>query len=143
MEYATSQASTGNGNMQLYFDLEWLGFDPFDDLDALVLFDFDNDGLVNPGTDRALFSLSTFSPSAFTYTGLSYNPGVLQHLSPADVLWTDFTNWGLWASANELGLYEDDELNALDTIPEPGLLALLGIGGFAMFATSRQKKTTK
>ena len=78
-------------------------------------------GVLDPGLDLALFSVSTFSPSTFTQSGGSYTPGLPGFLSPADVLFTDFTGeFSLFAPAAELGLASDDELNALDTaIPEP------------------------
>ena len=111
-----------------------IGIDEEDDLDALILFDVTPDGMggfisepngiLDPGLDQALFSLSTFSPSTFTSTGNSYNPGVKGFLSPADILKTDFTgDFSLWAAASELGLLPDDELDTLDTtvadVPEP------------------------
>lgn len=134
-------ASLGLGDRQIYFDLESLGFDPHDDLDALVLSDAANNGVVNPGVDQMLFSLSAFSPSTFTGSGSNYLAGQLGHLSPSDVLWTDFNTWKLWASAESIGLRADDNLDALDTIPEPATVYLIGIGLLgAMLNQSRRRK---
>jgi hypothetical protein len=87
-----------------------IGLLPDDDLDALVLDDFDNHGVLDPGIDKALFSLSKFSPSV-----LSGN------FSPGDILITHFTgSFSIFAHAEDIGLRHDDELDALDTVPEPG-----------------------
>lgn len=112
-----------------------IGLHPLDDLDALALWDVVNPGRLDPGIDMALFSLSTFSPSAFTYSGNPYMPGLKYFLSPADILFTDFQTeflpgqkFTLWASAAEIGLRPDDELNALDTVPEPSTILLMAVG---------------
>ena len=106
-----------------------IGLDPFDDLDALVLLDVINPGVLDPRVDLALFSLSTFSSSAYTFSGNPYSPGVKGFLSPADILFTDFTgSFSLWASASDIGLYSYDEVNALDTVPEPATITLMVIG---------------
>ena len=134
--------SSGDDTFSTYADGPTdIGIDALDDLDALILFDVTPDGLggfipepngvLDPGLDQALFSLSSFSPSTFTFTGNPYNPGVKEFLSPADILFTDFTgDFSLWASAPEIGLFPDDEVDALDTtVPEPSSpLSLLAIG---------------
>lgn len=115
--------SDGSGGFSVCADGETaIGLDAADDIDALVLLDRDLDGECDPLVDLALFSLSTFSPSTFT--------GGAGPWSPADVLITDFSgSFSLFASAASLGLRDDDELDALDTIPEPasGLLAAAGL----------------
>lgn len=128
-----------------------IGLDPLDDLDALALWDVVNPGRLDPGIDMALFSLSTFSPSAFTYSGNPYMPGLKYFLSPADILFTDFQTeflpgqkFTLWASAAEIGLRPDDELNALDTVvPEPSTILLtasgLGVLGFYQYWVRRKR----
>jgi hypothetical protein len=107
-----------------------IGLLPDDDLDALILLDLGTPGVLDPGIDQALFSLTSFSPSTFTFTGAVYVPGLPGALSPSDVLFTDFTgSYSLFASAAELGLRPDDEMDALDTTtaaaaPEPASLAI-------------------
>lgn len=88
-----------------------IGLDPADDIDALLLNDTFEPGVLNPGIDQALFSLSSFSPNTLTSgTGV---------FSPGDILFTDFMgDFSLWAFASDIGLRDDDELNAL-TVPEP------------------------
>ena len=71
--------------------------------------------------DLALFSLSTFSNSVLPPNSF---------VSSADILFTDFQgSYSVFASAADLGLRPDDELNALatDIVPEPASL-LLWIG---------------
>ena len=122
--------STGNGVFGLYAEGEaHMGLLPFDDLDALVLFDRGRRGRLDPGLDQAWFSVSTFSPSAFTFTGNSYLPGVQLHLSPSDILFTDFTGgFSLAFAAGSIGMLPEDDTVALDTAPEPSSVILLVIG---------------
>jgi hypothetical protein len=106
-----------------------IGLAPGDDLDALVLDDTFQPGVLNPGIDQALFSLSPFSPSAFTLTGNPYAPCVSEFLSPADICFTDFRGgFSPWAAAGEIGLRPDDNVDALDTVPEPATIVLMALG---------------
>jgi hypothetical protein len=139
--------SDGSGSLGIFAEGDSMGIDDFDDLDALVLWDVFEPGVLNPGIDQALFSLSTFSASAFTFTFNAYRPGVKGSLSPADILLTDFSgDFSLWASALDLGLDPLDELDALDTIeavskvPEPlGILGTISIFGLAAFCSRKPK----
>ena len=90
-----------------------LGLTTNDDIDALMLYDASEQGVLNPGRDRALFSLSSFSTSV----DLSARDGI----GPGDILFTEFNNeFSVWLSAGEVGLRHDDELDALATpVPEP------------------------
>ncbi|MBW2737459.1 MAG: PEP-CTERM sorting domain-containing protein [Deltaproteobacteria bacterium] len=110
--------SDGTGSFQIFAEgISNIGLGFGDDLDALALWDVFEPGTLNPGIDKALFSISTFSASAFTV------------VSPADILFTDFTgNFSLWASAADIGLRFDDEVDALDTVPEPATITLMAIG---------------
>ena len=133
--------SKRNGTFSIYADGAGdIGINELDDLDALILWDVINPGVLDRGIDMALFSLNTFSPSTFTFTGNEYIPGIKGFLSPADILFTDFDTifpngqkFRLWASAPEIGLFPDDELDALDTlVPEPSSsipLIVLGMLG--------------
>lgn len=134
LDWTDLWASTGKGDIFQYADGEsMIGLLSDDDIDALVLFDRDLDNKATPGVDLALFSLSTFSPSAFTYTGNAYIPGQQGFLSPADILFTDFSGkFGLWASAIDIGMLEYDDVNALDTVPEPSILWLMLSGLYSL-----------
>ena len=91
-----------------------------DDIDALA---------INLQRNIALFSLSSFSASTFTFTGLDYQAGIKDHLSPADILFTDFNGrFSLWKPAATIGLLLTDNLDALALIPEPGTVSLLVAG---------------
>ena len=117
-----------------------LGLQAGDDIDALAVDDTFNPGFLDPGIDSALFSLSAFSPSTFTGSGRAYVPGAAGRLSPADILFTDFTGgFSLYASAAALGLAPDDELNAL--VPEPTGMLCLAAGLCAMLIHPRRRTT--
>jgi hypothetical protein len=134
-----------------------IGIDNDDDLDALILWDVTvkedgtvipvPNGVLNPGYDMALFSLNTFSPSTFTFSGTDYIPGVKGFLSPADILFTDFTGgFSLWASAPEIGLFPDDEVDALDTVPVPessSSIALIALGTLGAGSALKRKLKQK
>jgi hypothetical protein len=143
--------SIGNGSFGTFAPGSTMGIDDTDDLDALILWDVFEPGVLNPGIDMALFSLSTFSTSAFTFSGNSYQAGVKGSLSPADILLTDFSrSFSLWASANDIGLFPDDEVDALDTVPVPessSSIALIALGtlgtGSALKRNLKQKFAEK
>jgi|GEM_PF-998508 len=81
-----------------------------DDIDALIVFDADEDGVFN-GTDHVLFSLSPESPS------LSTIPGASAVAAAADVFLITPSNPApvLFATAANLGLgNEADNIDALD-----------------------------
>jgi hypothetical protein len=97
-----------------------IGLNPLDDIDALALDDISIlPGVVNPG-DIALFSLSPFSPTVLAGT-----------VGPGDVLITFFDgSFSVFASANQMGLRLDDNLDALDVVvPEPSTFSLVVLGG--------------
>jgi PEP-CTERM motif len=135
--------SKADGSFKTYADgITDIGLLANDDIDALVLWDLNLNDQADPG-DLALFSLSTFSPSAFTFTGNSYVPGLQGSLSPADILFTNFTgSFSLWASATDIGLDSYDEVDALDTVPEPATITLMVIG-FAGFGFHRYRLRRK
>lgn len=127
--------SFGDGSFGIFRDHTTMGLLAEDDIDGLVL---------DVAHNSALFSLSTFSPTTFTGSGNTYDPlGGRGFVSPADIFFTKFDgSFKPWASAAELGLRPDDELNALDTVvPEPSTLALTILGGigFAFCHVLRRK----
>ena len=113
-----------------------MGLQPGDDIDALVGF-FGGLGLT------AWFSLSPASPSTFTRSGAAYAPGVKGAASPGDVLTTSFNGaFGLRFSAASLGLRPEDNVDALDAVPEPTSLVLVGSGAlFALTKRLRRRST--
>ncbi|HJW30324.1 MAG TPA: hypothetical protein VJ508_13925 [Saprospiraceae bacterium] len=125
--------SMGNGSFDIFRDHTTMGLLAEDDIDALVL---------DVAHNIALFSLSTFSPTTFTGSGNPYNPlGGSGFVSPADIFYTEFDGtFKPWASAAELGLRPDDELNALDTVvPEPGTFVLVTGGGIILLGWAKRK----
>lgn len=103
-----------------------LGFG--DDLNGLVLLDFQDPGELTVGTDEALFSLAEGSPTLSKGIDLFGN-----EISAADVFYTDFDGtFSIFATASELGLDATFDVDALEvqpsTIPEPVSICLLGAG---------------
>lgn len=92
-----------------------IGLLPGDDLDALCLWDADGDGVLDPGSDVALFSLAAGSPSLVPGANPNMPP---PPYSPGDVYGTAFSGPAgpilYYARAADLGLAINDELNALD-----------------------------
>jgi hypothetical protein len=112
-----------------------LGLDFFgpgtDDIDALVVFDHSGAPGAFDAADYVLFSLTPGSASlAFPspYTGLA----------PGDVM-IAFAGGGggLFAPGGALGLAPGDNLNALDVIPEPGVVTMLLLGGAGLYIRRR------
>lgn len=143
--------SDGSGSFGVFADgFSDIGLFNEDDLDALILQDNCSFGVLDPGCDIALFSVSTFSPSAFTFTGNPYIPGVQEFLSPADILLTSFTgSFSLFAEAEAIGLFPDDEVDALDTLPpsppipeSASTIGLLLLGTLGISSTILGKKKT-
>jgi hypothetical protein len=96
--------------ISLYASFTQLGLQQADDVDALVVFDINADGIFN-GLDRVLFSLTPGSPSLATIPGASAN-------AAADVF---VVRPGqapeLFTSAASLGLVgESDDIDALEIL---------------------------
>ncbi len=92
--------------IQLYASADQIGLVPGDDIDALIVFDMDNNGTWNAG-DQVLISLSPGSPT------LKKN-----RMSPADVLSIlcekNSTRMTVLATAEELGLTREYNVDALE-----------------------------
>ncbi|MGK7942605.1 MAG: PEP-CTERM sorting domain-containing protein [Crocosphaera sp.] len=122
---------------------------PGDVLDALVLSDERPginipNGFLDPGVDEALFSLQAGSPTL-----------ALLNLQPGDVFYTNFSQtfeetggrkFGLYADNLDIGLDNDDELNALDikpyvAVPEPSsAISLLALGLLGLGSSRKLRK---
>lgn len=116
-----------------------IGLDFDDDLDALVLDDISvGPGVLDPGEDIGLFSLSPFSPTVLGGGVNCANQAIT--VSPADVLITFFDGcFDVFATATSMGLRVDDNIDALDTVvPEPSTLSLVALG-VAWFAVARRR----
>jgi len=136
--------SAGNGHFAVYATNMMMGLNPRDAIDGLVLDTGNLDQVADPGIDVALFSLDPFSPDTFTFTGLPYIPCVPGHMSPADVCVTDFTGtFSAFASAANLGLLPDDNVDALATIPEPPIALFIVSGAFVFAAWGRLRDIRK
>jgi hypothetical protein len=123
--------SMGNGAAPTVFAAAALfGLGADDDIDALAVADSTNPGTLDPGIDRALFSLSPFSPLVIS-----------GQFSAADVLYTSFTgDFQVFASAGDLGLLPGDNVDALFSVPEPGTGVLFGIGLLTYVAVGRVRQ---
>lgn len=117
--------------------VEHIGLHENDDIDAIALWDIVNPGVLDPGIDMMLFSLTPFSPSVFT-------AGLGGMYSPADILFTEFTgSFSRRYTAAQIGLHRDDNVDALDTlissspIPEPSTLLLAALAAGVAAATRR------
>jgi plastocyanin len=106
--YKDSQPTTPE-NEEVYASAPSLGLLPTplgDDIDALVVFD-DGDGVLEPGIDTILFSLTRDSPS------LNQGP-----YSPADIFISrGYGVFDLFAAAGSLGLAFSDNVDCLEIIP--------------------------
>ncbi|VGO21830.1 PEP-CTERM sorting domain-containing protein [Pontiella sulfatireligans] len=97
-----------------------------DDIDAAVVYDNDLDGMWSAG-DVVDFSLT---PGSATLAGMG--------ASAADVLRTGFGSGPVvFVSAGALGLLTTDNLDALDMIPEPSTIALIGISALGLLIRKR------
>jgi hypothetical protein len=116
----------------VFADHAAMGLNADDEIDGLVLLDRGTIGVLDPGIDEALFSISSFSSSS-TLLGGTLDPGAV-YLTKFDAPPV------LYASAASLGLRPGDELHALATVdPEPEIwvLTISGIG-FLMLLRKRR-----
>jgi len=119
----------------LTMGLDMIGGHNSDDIDALVLWDWNHVGGPHwggPGGERgidyALFSLSPGSANLMQIPGLS----------PSDIFFTDFSGWfATYATSADIGLLPDDNVDA--AIPEPATLVLL-VGGLPLLSRLRRRR---
>ncbi len=136
-----AKASAKPGKFTIYaHGIDDIGLLEGDVIDALALWDdipkerLWNENELNNGEkelDEALFSLAKGSPSL----GAGANPHMpgAGPFSPGDVFRINFRSKKkirLYASASELGLQEDDELNALDIGPSPPRSCIVTLAKF-------------
>lgn len=101
----------GSQNPQIFASAETMGFGPDDVIDGLAVYDVNNDGLLDAGTDVAVLSLREGS-SFLTANGLS----------GADMLVTNFNGSSvLYVNHADLGLLASDEIDGLDVDYRTGL----------------------
>jgi len=135
--------SAGDGHFSVYATNSMMGLAAGDAIDGLVLWSPATDLKGQAGVDKALFSVDPFSPDAFTSTGLNYIACVPGHMSPADVCYTDFSGtFSLWIPAAGLGLRNDDNLDAIATIPEPSASAVIAIGLLLVWTVRSKLRST-
>jgi len=137
-----------------------MGLNDVDNLDALALWDVTAPRTLNPGHDKALFSLATLSPSLENQwdtvcwwdnknrlAKLDLPGRTEKQFSGADIFWTDFKkgkdgkyHFYLFANAERLGLTYEDDVDALDT-PELSSCVLLLVGlPIAAYVRRRKKQ---
>jgi hypothetical protein len=140
----TPLLTTGfGGDEGVFASANEIGIGMFDDIDAVSVFDLDNDNVFSDG-DQIFFSLARGS-------ALLSDMG----WSAADILTVRFgdTEVSVFAEASTLGLLESDELDMLELVPllgtaentiiaktvapTPGSIALLGLSG--LMASRRRR----
>lgn len=83
-----------------------------DDIDALVMWDRGAIGVMNPGLDIAVFSLTPGSPSRAGADGVL---GTADDFSPGDLLVTDFAGFFcIYTRPGQLGMLATDNIDGLD-----------------------------
>ncbi len=129
------------GDESLFASAANLGLLSDDDIDSLIMFDNDLDGVFTDG-DQILFSLTRGSPSFTDVTSSLFGRNA------ADVFTVSFNARrgvpevpGVFTVETSLGLLAGaapgDELNAL-LVPEPSSLALLAFGGVTLLVRRRR-----
>ncbi|MBL8878379.1 MAG: hypothetical protein JNG88_04595 [Phycisphaerales bacterium] len=102
--YVDLNTGTPSGEI-VYASFAALGLVAADEIDALIVIDYNNDQSFNPTTDQIIFSLARGSPS-------------LEGRSPADLFTTinTFGDFALYSQAIDLGLQHNDNVDMLEFI---------------------------
>jgi len=100
-----------------------------DDIDALVVFDHSGAAGTFDAADYILFSLTAGSASLVGGSGTAYAGSGGEDILIA----TAGGAAGLFTPGAALGLAAGDELDALDVIPEPSTVLLLGLGAAGLY----------
>jgi hypothetical protein len=112
-----------------------------DELDALVVWDMNNNGVGDAGIDWVLFSLAPGSPLLSTH-----------NLSAADIFVSNLTGINkLYLSYNSMGLLKSDNIDAIDSypvfaqyntitidVPEPATAALMVLASASLLIRRRR-----
>jgi hypothetical protein len=124
-----------SGAPAIYAPAPLLGLMFGDDIDGMVWFEDDTGGVPTPGPspgDLMIFSLTPGSP---TLAQLGYVPGTggadLFFVRPGGAV-------GLFAPAGALGLLPTDDIDGLDVVPEPRVLALFCLCTLSMMLRRRR-----
>lgn len=101
------------------FAADWrLGLNANNNVDALVIWDRTQIGIVDPGVDLALFSLA---PGSAALAGPDGVAGTADDFSAADIFVTGFTNtFCLYTRFGQLGMRFQDNVDALDALHPAG-----------------------
>jgi len=107
-----------------------------DDIDAIFIDDAGTLGVFDPA-DTVAFSLSRTSPSLLAGSALDLAFGVGGAMSPADVFVFAPGGVPVYISASMLGLPFGANVDALETVPEPATMSLIGLGALALLRRRR------
>lgn len=125
-----------SGTPAMYAPGVFLGLLPGDDIDAMVWFEDDTGGVPTPGPtpgDMMIFSLVPGSPTLAAF-GHAFGAG------GADLFVTKPGGAvALFAPAAALGLLPTDDIDALDVVPEPRVLALFSLATLSLMLRRRRE----
>jgi len=109
---------------------------PTDDIDAIFIDDLGATLVFDPA-DTVGLSLAPGSPSLLAGSALDVAFGVGGAMSPADVFVYIGGGPAFYIPAGVMGLLPTDNIDALETVPEPATMSLLAIGAAALIKRKR------